>query len=176
MPLFSRRRKIPLQTHEITSPLGPVRILHDRWPSVILHVDGPGMPPVRLVPDTDATSMLVGDIRAPLRHPSRWALRRRSRTHTATVGNRRYDLKPVGVLRSHLLRDHAVVAEVHGTAVARYSPLSSLPGLKAKIRWRPGCDPTDITVGHALIVSFGAGAPGVLLYPLWVGLQILSDW
>jgi hypothetical protein len=150
------------------SPFGPVRISHDRWPSVIVHVEGPGMPAVTVLP---GRGLSVDGRRVPARQGvgSGWDLRRKARACTARVGDRDYLLRPTGLFRARLLRDGTPIAGVRG-GLRSYSPVRTLPGIDARLDWAPGVDPTDVAVGQAMVVAFGAGAPGALarLFLFWL--------
>ena len=163
MPIFSKRRKVHLTKHRTAdSPFGPIRISHDRWPSVIALVQGPGMPTVTVLPDRDLGGMSVDGRRVPLKRGSRgWDPRRMARTRSALVGDRGYELRPTGLRRGQLLRDGRLIADTHGTLVS-YSPFREIPGIDARLTWYPSADPTDVAIGQAMVVAFGAGAPGAL--------------
>lgn len=162
MPVGGKRRvKIPLATRMLDGPLGPIRVLHDSWPSVILQVDGPGLPTVRVPPDRDAKTVFVNGQRHPLQQPRPFALRRRSRRYSTTVDGRVYVFAPRSFRSSQLLRDGIAVAEVRGT-LAVYSPFHHLPGLDARITWCGAPDPLDVALGQALVIVFGAGSGGFL--------------
>ncbi|MDF2256290.1 hypothetical protein [Streptantibioticus ferralitis] len=163
MSVRSKRPPIPMEARTTDGPFGPVHIRHDPWPAIVVQVQGAGMPTVRVaVPDREHAAMTVNGQRAPLSSPGRWRLRRKSRTRHATVGNRGYALTPTGLRTSLLLRDGVPIADVLGT-LAAYSPLRDLPGNDARLVWHGGIDPTDVAVGQAMVIGFGAGAPGALL-------------
>ncbi|WP_280664392.1 MULTISPECIES: hypothetical protein [unclassified Kitasatospora] len=146
------------------SPFGPIRISHDSWPSVIALVQGEGMPAVTVRPGRDnGGGMSVNGRRVTTSHRTgrRWDPRRAARTRTALVGDRGYELRPTGVCRSQILRNGTPVAEARGTLLS-YSPFHEIPGIDARLTWSPGVDPTDVAIGQAMVVAFGAGAPGAL--------------
>ncbi|MFI2202739.1 hypothetical protein ACH47Z_18545 [Streptomyces sp. NPDC020192] len=164
MSLFSRRRTVRLSQHRTAdSPFGPIRISFNRGPAVIALVQGPGMPPVTVVPGRDHGQIKVDGQVIPTRRGNgkRWALRRRSHTRTAVVGERTYELRPTGLCRARLLRNGAPIAEAHGTLSA-YLSLRGIPGIDAQLTWSHGLDPTDVAIGQAMVFAFGAGAPGAL--------------
>lgn len=163
MPIFSKRRKVRLTKHRVAeSPFGQIRISHDSWPSVIARVQGPGMPTVTVLPDRDSGGMSVNGQHVPLKRRNRgWDPRRITRTRSALVGDRGYELRPIGLCRSQLLRDGELIADTYGT-LRSYSPFREIPGIDARLTWSPGADPTDVAIGHAMVVAFGAGAPGTL--------------
>ncbi|WP_225102542.1 hypothetical protein [Streptomyces sp. CoH27] len=99
-----------------------------------------------------------------------WALRRRTRTRTALVGGRTYELRPTGLCRARLLRNSTPIAEARGT-LRSYVSLRDIPGIDARLTWSHGLEPTDVAIGHAMVFTLGAGAPGVLatLASSWLG-------
>jgi hypothetical protein len=109
----------------------------------------------------------------PISHPGDWTLRRRSRRIRTTVAGRSYELRPIAGRRSRLYRDGTVVADARGGWAAYFPTHLLLPGRHADLTWRPGCDPTDVAVGHALVVGYGAGSPGALINVTWA---ILTFW
>ncbi|MEU1629372.1 hypothetical protein ABZ746_29465 [Streptomyces sp. NPDC020096] len=172
MSVRSKRPATPPDTRTTDSPFGPVHIRHDRRPAIVVQVQGAGMPTVRVtVPGREHGAMTVNGQRVPLSSPGRWRLRRKSRTRHATVGNRGYELRPTGLRTSRLLRDGVPVADVLGT-LAAHSPLRDLPGSDARLVWHGGIDPTDVAVGQAMVIGFGAGAPGALLGPVRALLDV----
>lgn len=172
MSFFSKRRTVRLSQHRTAdSPFGLIRISYDRWPAVIALVQGPGMPPVTVRPGREHGHIKVDGQVVPTRRgsDSRWALRRRTRTRTAVVGARTYELRPTSLCRARLLRNGTPIAEAHGTLGA-YGPLRSIPGIDARLTWSHGLDPHDVAIGQAMVVAFGAGAPGALtsLVSFWL--------
>ncbi|MEU6509992.1 hypothetical protein [Streptomyces sp. NPDC046942] len=164
MSIFSKRRTVRLSQHRTAeSPFGPIRISYDRWPAVIALVQGPGMPPVTVRPGREHGWIKVDGQVIPTRRgsDSRWALRRRTRTRTAVVGERTYELRPTGLCRARILRDGMPIAEAHGTLGA-YGPLRGIPGIDARLTWSHGLGRYDVAIGQAMVVAFGAGAPGAL--------------
>ncbi|GAB3976107.1 hypothetical protein GCM10029978_062080 [Actinoallomurus acanthiterrae] len=173
MPIFTKRRKVRLsQHHEVDSPHGPLRISHDRWPSVLALVDGPGIPAVTVLP---GRGMSMNGQRMPARQGTRrgWDPRRKARTCTVLAGDRGYELRPTGLLRARLLRDGAPIATVRGR-LADYSPFRNIPGIDARLSWSDGVDPTDVAIGQAMVVAFGAGAPGALARLVFFWLDWIS--
>ncbi|WP_280692761.1 hypothetical protein [Kitasatospora sp. GAS204B] len=164
MSVFTKRRKVRLSKHRmVDSPFGPIRISHDSWPSVIALVQGEGMPAVTVLPDRDHGAMSVDGRRVTTsrRTDRRWDPRRAARTRNALVGGRGYELRPTGLCRARLLRDGTPIAEARGTLLS-YSPFQQIPGIDARLTWSHGVDPTDVAIGQAMVVAFGAGAPGAL--------------
>ncbi|MFD7452327.1 hypothetical protein [Kitasatospora sp. NPDC059827] len=143
-----------LQQRVIDGPFGPIQISHDRWPSVVARVQGAGMPTVTVVPDRDHGAMNVNGSNIPTT--------RKSRTRTATVGDRSYELRATSLRKAELHRNGAVIAHAQGS-FRSYAPGSSIPGLHAKVTWSQAIDPTDVAVGQAMVLAFGAGAPGIVL-------------
>ena len=163
MSVLGGRRRVRLTQHRtVDSPFGPLRISHDRWPSVVAVIDGQHLPTIKVLPDRDLGGMSVNGRPVPLKRGGRaWSMRRATRTRTALVGDRGYELRPTGLRSADLLRDGTHIADAHGTLIS-YSPFREIPGLDAHLRWQPGVDPTDVAVGQAMVVAFGAGAPGAL--------------
>ncbi|WP_280725939.1 hypothetical protein [Kitasatospora sp. MAA4] len=164
MSIFTKRRQVRLSHHFVAdSPFGPVRISHDGWPSVIALVQGPGMPNVTVRPGRDDGGLSINrqTVSTDRSAARRWDPRRSARTRTARVGDRGYELRPTGLRRARLLRDGTPIAEARGT-LRSYSPFRDIPGSDARLSWTPGVDPTDVAMGQALVVAFGAGAPGAL--------------
>ncbi|MFD7902738.1 hypothetical protein ACFV4F_42045 [Kitasatospora sp. NPDC059722] len=157
----AQRRKVHLSQQRVAdSPFGPLQISHDRWPSVIVRLTGAGIPTVTAVPDREHGALSVNGHHVPTVRGSRgWDPRRKARTRTALVGARGYELRPTGLCRAELRRDGAVIGRA-SSGLGAYSPFRSIPGIDAKIAWSPGVDPTDVAVGQAMVVTFGAGAPG----------------
>ncbi|MFB9832733.1 hypothetical protein [Actinoallomurus acaciae] len=171
MSIFTRRRRVRLSRHRTAAgPFGPVRISRDRRPSVLAHVEGPGIPAVTVLPGRDLS---VNGERAPTgRDVGRWwDPRRKARTCTARVGDRGYELRPTGLFRARLLRDGTPIATAHG-GLRSYSPVRSHPGIDARLDWSSGADPTDVAVGQAMVIAFGAGAPGALTRVLLFWLDV----
>ncbi|WP_406202941.1 hypothetical protein OH807_25560 [Kitasatospora sp. NBC_01560] len=158
------RRKVPLsQQHVVDSPFGRIQIDYDRWPSVVARLHGAGIPGVTLVPDRDHGAMTVNGHHVPTgRKSSGWDPRRASRTRTALVGDRSYELRPTALRRAELWRNGVLLARARGTLRA-WAPGRSIPGLDARVTWSQGVDPTDVAIGQAMVTGFGAGAPGALL-------------
>lgn len=171
--MFRGRRKVRLTRHRaIDSPFGQLRISYDSWPSVIAVLDGPNVPTVKTLPGRDLGGMTFDGRPVPLQRAGRaWSMTRASRTRTALVGDRGYELRPTGLRRARLLRDGRPIADASGT-LRSYSPFREIPGLDARLRWQPGVDPTDVAIGQAMVVAFGAGAPGALanVFLFWL------DW
>jgi hypothetical protein len=174
VPIF-RRRRPRLIAHTVDGPRGPVRVRVDRWPQGLVAVDGPGMPAIGLaVLDIGIAALAVDAVKAPLSCPDRWTLRRRSRRIRAEVAGRCYELRPIGGRRSRLTRDGVDVADASG-GWAVYLPWHlSLPGQNARLTWRPWCEATDVAVGYALVIGFGAGSPGFLINLAWALLEFVS--
>ncbi|MER5549848.1 hypothetical protein [Streptomyces sp. NPDC002589] len=173
MSFFSKRRTIRLSQHRTAdSPFGPIRIsFNPGLLTVIALVQGPGMPPVTVVPGRDIGAISINRQVIPTRRGSdgSWALRRRTRTRTALMGDRSYELRPTGLRRARLLRNGTPIAEARGT-LRSYVSLRDIPGLDARLTWSHGVDPTDVAIGHAMVFAFGAGAPGALvsLASIWL--------
>jgi hypothetical protein len=170
--LFSKRRTVQLSNHRTTdSPLGAIRISYSNGPGVIVAVQAPHMPPVTVVPgrDVGAMSMNKQVIPSPATTRSRWSPRRKARTRTALVGDRVYELRPVGLRRAQLRRDGAIIAQAHGTW-SSYNPFREIPGLDARLTWSERVDATDVAIGQSMVVAYGAGAPGGIaaLFGIWV--------
>ncbi|OLZ65387.1 hypothetical protein AV521_32450 [Streptomyces sp. IMTB 2501] len=177
MSFFNRRRTVRLSQHRTAdSPFGPIRISYDRWPSVIALVQGPGMPRVQVRPDRVHGRIKVdGQMILTRRgNDSRWALRRRTRTRTAMVGERTYELRPTSLRRARLLRNGTPIAEAHGT-LRSYVSLRGIPGIDARLNWSQGLDPYDVAIGQAMVVAFGAGAPGALTSLVSFSLDLISS-
>ncbi|MFI6844777.1 hypothetical protein OG535_24655 [Kitasatospora sp. NBC_00085] len=158
-------RKVSLSQQRVADgPFGPIQINYDRWPSVVARVHGVGIPAVTVVPDRDHGSMNVNGHHVPTNRNSRggWDPRRRSRTRTALLGDRSYELRPTALRRAELRRNGVLIAHARGT-LRSYSPGRSIPGLDARVTWSQGVDPTDVAIGQAMVFGFGAGAPGALL-------------
>ncbi|MGW2814084.1 hypothetical protein [Streptomyces sp. NPDC001415] len=171
MSFFNKRRTIRLSQHRTAdSPFGPIRISYNPGPAVVALIQGPGMPPVTVVPGRDHGQIKLNGHVIPTRrrNTNRWALRRRSRTRTAVVGGRTYELRPVSLRQARLLRNGTLVAEARGT-LRSYASLRDIPGIDARLTWSHGLDPTDVAIGQAMVVAFGAGAPGALA-------SIVSFW
>ncbi|MFD7162308.1 hypothetical protein [Streptomyces violascens] len=164
MSFFNKRRTIRLSQHRTAdSPFGPIRISYNPGPAVIALIQGPGMPPVTVVPGRDHGQIKLNGQVIPTRRrkSNRWALCRRSRTRTAAVGERTYELRPVSLRQARLLRNGTLIAEAQGT-LRSYASLRDIPGIDARLTWSHGLDPTDVAIGQAMVVAFGAGAPGAL--------------
>ncbi|MEU4115902.1 hypothetical protein AB0F71_15580 [Kitasatospora sp. NPDC028055] len=155
-----------LQQRVIDGPFGPIQISHDRWPSVVARVQGAGIPAVTVVPDRDHGAMNMGGHNIP-------TSRARNRTRTAVVGDRTYELRPRGLRRAELRRNGTLIAHAHGT-FRSYAPGRTIPGLDAKVTWSQGIDPTDVAVGQAMVLGFGAGAPGIILRTIFFWYDNLS--
>ncbi|MET8625985.1 hypothetical protein ABZW30_19895 [Kitasatospora sp. NPDC004669] len=160
-------RKVFLSQQQVVDgPFGPIQINYDRWPSVIARVHGTGIPAVTVVPDRDHGAMNINGQNVPTRrNSSGWDPRRKSRTRTALVADRSYELRPTALRRAELRRNGVLIAHAHGT-LRSYSPGRTIPGLDARVTWSQGVDPTDVAIGQAMVVGFGAGAPGALLRSL----------
>ncbi|MER6068123.1 hypothetical protein ABT187_04535 [Streptomyces sp. NPDC001817] len=177
MSIFSKRITVRLSQHRTAdSPFGPIRISYDRWPSVIALVQGPGMPPITVRPDREHGWIKVDGQVVPTRRgsDSRWALRRRTRTRTAVVGERTYELQPTSLCRARLLRNGTPIAEAHG-ALSSYGLFRTIPGIDARLIWSPGLDPYDVAIGQAMVVAFGAGAPGALASLVAFGFDLAGS-
>ncbi|GHE15430.1 hypothetical protein [Streptomyces alanosinicus] len=165
MSFFSKRRTIRLSQHRTAdSPFGPIRISYNPGLlTVIALVQGPGMPSVTVVPGRDRGAMSINGQVIPTRrgNDGRWALRRRTRTRTALLGERTYELRPTSLRRARLLRNGTHIAEARGT-LRSYASLRDIPGLDARLSWSHGLDPTDVAIGQSMVLAFGAGAPGAL--------------
>ncbi|MFJ8625426.1 hypothetical protein ACIRD3_21615 [Kitasatospora sp. NPDC093550] len=149
-------RKVSLsQQRVVDGPFGPIRIDYDRWPSVVARVHGAGTPVVTVVPDREHGAMNVNGHSVPTG-------KGRSRTRTALVGDRGYELRATGLRKAELWRGGTLIAHAHGSFRA-YAPGRTIPGLDARVTWSQGVDPTDVAIGQAMVVGFGAGAPGGLL-------------
>lgn len=110
------------------------------------------IPPPRITPMTpDAVQLLVDGQPAPL-HCGRRALRRASYNVRATVAGRQYALIHEGRWRARLERD--------GQPVARLSTRDRGKTLSAS--YQPIADAADATVGVALGITLGVGAPGAV--------------
>ncbi|MFJ9866804.1 hypothetical protein [Streptomyces sp. NPDC101165] len=176
MSFFSKRRSIRLSQHRTAdSPFGPIRISYNRGPAAIALVQGPGMPPVMVLPDREHGQIKVDGQVIPTRrgNGSRWALRRRSRTRTAVMDERTYELRPTSLRRARLLRNGTPIAEAQGT-LRSYASLRDIPGIDARLTWSHGLDPTDVAIGQAMVFAFGAGAPGALASLLSFWLDLIS--
>ncbi|MFF5018624.1 hypothetical protein [Streptomyces sp. NPDC001165] len=86
------------------------------------------------------------------------------------VGERTYELRPTSLRRARLLRNGTPIAEARGT-LRSYASLRDIPGIDARLTWSHGLDPTDVAIGQAMVVAFGAGAPGALatFISSWLG-------
>ncbi len=73
------------------------------------------------------------------------------------------------------MRDGLRIAEAHGT-LAAYSPWRTIPGVDARLTWHGGVDQTDVAIGQAMVIGFGAGAPGVILTLVSVVFSIFAWW
>ncbi|MFD8787413.1 hypothetical protein [Kitasatospora sp. NPDC059599] len=143
-----------LQQRVIDGPFGPIQLSHDRWPSVVARIQGAGMPTVTVVPDRDHGALNINGHTIPTS--------RKSRTRNAVLGDRTYELRSTGLRRAELRRNGTLIAHAHGS-FRSYAPGRTIPGLDARITWSQGIDPTDVAVGQAMVVGFGAGAPGAVL-------------
>jgi hypothetical protein len=173
--IFSKRRKVRLSQHRMAdSPFGPIRISRDRWPSVIALVQGSNMPTVSVMTGRDSGGgMGVDGQHVPVSRSSGWDPRRIARTRSVLVGERGYELRPTGWCRAQLLRNGILIADAYGTLVS-YLPFREVPGIDARLAWRPGVDPTDVAIGQAMVVGFGAGAPGALATIIFFWLALLD--
>ncbi|SOB82162.1 hypothetical protein SAMN06272789_2318 [Streptomyces sp. 1331.2] len=151
-----------LQQRVIEGPFGPIQVSHDRWPSVVAHVQGAGMPTVTVVPNRDYGAMNINGQNIPVS-------RSRNRTRTAVVGDRSYELRPTSLRRAELRRNGVLIANASGT-LRSYAPGRGIPGMDAQVKWTQAIDPTDVAVGQAMVLAFGAGAPGFVLRTIffWV--------
>ncbi|GHF28227.1 hypothetical protein GCM10018790_02040 [Kitasatospora xanthocidica] len=167
----TQRRKVRLSQHQTAeSPFGPIQIDYDRWPSVVARLHGAGIPVVTVVPGREHGAMTLNGHHVPAKErASGWDPRRKARTRTALLGDRTYELRPVSLRRAELRRNGVLIAEARG-GLRSYSPGRSIPGLGARVAWSHGVDPTDVAVGQAMVLAFGAGAPGAVLGALlfWV--------
>ncbi|WP_157858009.1 hypothetical protein [Streptomyces durhamensis] len=78
MSFFCKRRTIRLSQRRRTDcPLGPIRISYNAGLTVIALVQGPGMPPVTVVPGRDRGTLSINQQGIPTRRGNdcRWALR-----------------------------------------------------------------------------------------------------
>ncbi|WP_188303250.1 hypothetical protein [Streptomyces sp. CBMA123] len=123
------------------------------------------MPTVTVVPDRDHGAMNIGGHNVPMS--------RKSRTRTAVVGDRTYELRSTSLRRAELRRNGVLIAHARGT-YRSYAPGRSIPGLDAKVTWSHGIDPTDVAVGQSMVIGFGAGAPGVVLRTIFFWYDNLS--
>ncbi|AUY49889.1 hypothetical protein [Streptomyces sp. CB01881] len=155
-----------LQQRVVDGPFGPMQISHDRRPSVVARVQGAGMPTVTVVPDRDHGAMNINGHNIP-------TSRTRNRTRTAVVGDRSYELRPLSLRRAELRRNGTLIAHARGS-FRSYAPGSTIPGLDAGITWSQGIDPTDVAIGQAMILGFGAGAPGVILRTVFFWVDNLT--
>ncbi|WP_031068791.1 hypothetical protein [Streptomyces sp. NRRL WC-3742] len=147
----------------IDGPFGPIQIDYDPWPSVVARIHGPGIPAVIAVPDRRHGRINFGGHSVPTsQNRSRWNPRRKSRAWTAVVGERTYELRPTTLRRAEVRRNGTVIARASST-LRSYSPGSTIPGRHARLTWSQGLDPTDVAIAQALVLTFGAGAPGALL-------------
>ncbi|MQS15591.1 hypothetical protein F7Q99_25795 [Streptomyces kaniharaensis] len=158
-----KRRKVHLSQQRVAdSPFGPIRIDYDRWPSVVARVHGAGIPAVTMLPGRDHGRLTINGFQVPTNRASTgWDPRRKARTRTALVGDRGYELRPTALCRAELRRNGQVIAQARGS-LRSYSPFRTIPGLDARVTWSHGVDATDVAVGQAMVVAFGAGAPGAL--------------
>ncbi|MBV6696665.1 hypothetical protein [Kitasatospora aureofaciens] len=163
MSVLNKRRKVHLSQQRMAdSPFGSVRINYDRWPTVIARVHGEAIPAVTVMPDREVGALAINGQNVPTKRNSRgWDPRRKARGRTALVGDRGYELRPTGLCRAELRRNGALIARAQGT-LRSYSPFRTIPGIDAKLSWSQGVDPTDVAVAQAMVVAFGAGAPGAL--------------
>ncbi|MFG3223428.1 hypothetical protein ACGF07_01425 [Kitasatospora sp. NPDC048194] len=155
-----------LRQRVVNGPFGPIRISHDRRPSVIARVQGAGMPTVTVVPDREHGAMNINGQNVPMS-------RTRNRTRTAVVGDRSYELRATSLRRAELRRNGALIAHARGS-FRSYSPGNTIPGLDARITWSQGVDPTDVAVGQAMVIGFGAGAPGAVLRTVFFWVDNLT--
>ncbi|MER6301822.1 hypothetical protein ABT247_19985 [Kitasatospora sp. NPDC001539] len=155
-----------LRQRVVNGPFGPIRISHDRRPSVIARVQGAGMPTVTVVPDREHGAMNINGQNVPMS-------RTRNRTRTAVVGDRSYELRPTSLRRAELRRNGTLVAHARGS-FRSYAPGNTIPGLDARITWSQGVDPADVAVGQAMVVGFGAGAPGAVLRTVFFWVDNLT--
>jgi hypothetical protein len=110
------------------------------------------VPPPRIVPnDRHAITLAVDGHAVPL-DCGRRALRRATFDVRATVAGREYLLRHERRWRARLVRD--------GQQVSRLSTPDAGATLNAE--YRPGADVVDATVGVALGMVLGVGAPGFL--------------
>lgn len=140
MSIFTKRRQVRLSKHHMAaSPFGPIRVSYDGGPSVIALVQGPGIPPVTVLP---GGGMSVDGQRVPMRKGAGrgWDPRRVARTSTVLVGDRSYELRPTRLFQSRLLRNGTLIAEAHGT-LRSYSPFRSIPDIDAILTWSYGVTP-----------------------------------
>ncbi|MEU1285361.1 hypothetical protein [Kitasatospora sp. NPDC005856] len=154
-----------LQQRVIDGPFGPIQVGYDRWPSVVARVQGSGVPTVTVVPDRDHGAINVNGHNVPTT--------RKSRTRTAVLGDRGYELRSTGLRRAELRRNGELIARARGT-FRSYAPGRTVPGLDAEVTWSQGIDPTDVAVGQAMVLAFGAGAPGAVLRTVFFWYDNLS--
>lgn len=137
-----------------------MRISQDAWPSVAARVDGPAIPTVTVVPGrgiaVDGQWMPTAN-----RTGSRWDPRRKARTRAVEAGGHRYELRPTGLCHARLTRDAMLIAEACDTLLAYFS-FRAHRGIDARLTWMPGATPLDAALGQAMVLVFGAGAPGLL--------------
>jgi hypothetical protein len=108
--------------------------------------------PPRIVPNSPrAVTLMVDDRPAPL-DCGRRAMRRATFDVRASVVGREYRLHHVGRWRAQLERN--------GQTVSRLS--TSDRGLTLHVDYQPGADVVDATIGVALGMVLGVGAPGFL--------------
>ncbi|WP_030057951.1 MULTISPECIES: hypothetical protein [Streptomyces] len=124
------------------------------------------MPTVTVVPDRDHGAINMGGHNIP-------TSRTRNRTRTAVVGDRTYELRPKGLRRAELWRNSTLIAHARGS-FRSYAPGHTIPGLDARITWSQGIDPTDVAIGQAMILGFGAGAPGAVLRTIFFWVDNLT--
>lgn len=144
-------------------PFGPIQITFDGWPHVIGRVQGAGIPTATVVPNRDYGAINLNGQPVPTGRKSHswWDPRRKSRTRTAQVADRTYELRPTALCKAELRRNGVVIAHAQSSLRA-YFPGRTIPGLDATIRWSGGVDPTDVAIGQAMAVTFGVGSPGAL--------------
>jgi hypothetical protein len=108
------------------------------------------VPPPRIVPNSrDAVTLTIDGHRAPL-DCGRRAMRRSTYDVRATVAGREYLLRHTGRWWAELERD--------GQRVSRL--VTSDRGQTLLADYQPGADPVDATMGVALGMALGVGAPG----------------
>ncbi|KJS54015.1 hypothetical protein [Streptomyces rubellomurinus] len=163
MSVFTKRRSVRLSQHRVLdSPFGPIRIDYDRWPAAVARMTGAGIPTVTMALDRQHGALNVGGQSVPTHEGNTdWDPRRKANTRTALVGGRRYELRPTALCRAELRCDERVIGHARGT-LRSYGPGRGIPGIDARVTWSPGVDPTDVAVGQAMVLTFGAGAPGAL--------------
>lgn len=149
-----------------------MEIAYDGWPSIVARVSGAGIPAVTILP---GRTIAVDGRRVPTVYGtgSRWDPRRRARTSAVEAGGHRYELRPTGLCHARLTRDAAPVAAARGTLRA-YLPFRSFRGVDARLTWEPGATPLDVALGQAMVLAFGAGAPGALAWIITLWLDCVS--